>query len=688
MTFRSRLLMRTCLLATMTGTGLACSPAIAQTAAPVPLFLKQEAEQDAERQPDQGPANPDSTNAPLSGGFGSTTRNTNQTETFPSDPNAVQSLSLGAVDAEAVGTIDRSRGGLGIDMWNGTTRRSAAKLISELPATPATHAARYLQERMLLSAAALPQGSADISLLEARVAKLIEMGALDNAIELVRAAPQGSRGSMLAQAEVNALLIGAQIDAACDAIESYSASYDDLFWLKAAAMCAFYANDPTSAAFSVDLVREMGGESDATFFGLVAAIRSGGAADAELLTDLRPLDLALLSIAKQSIPTSQLETGNPAAIIGITNATATAADVRLEAARKAEKLGLITPKQLANIYQSVNFEPAALESVLDDASEGIQARQYAKLYQAAAQSDVTAARAEILAALFETADFEGDFMQAARLAAPLMTDIPVNGDFSWFAVSALKASIAANSFERAEKWLQVAKSSANASNDISSRLSLLYPVLAISGLEQTGAVKPRVTASDASSSQKLTADPQSVPQQNFGLGGAIVPGAPTSSGGMASATVMPNSTSAEDIQSASDRAAALARHRARMIEWQEMQAARGDQAAARRYSELIFNLFEGFGIEVPDALWDSLLTAPYAEERMTTNSAVSHQLNVAASARQKAKTVALAIQAQQVAAVDNADPKVLSDTVTSLQTVGQENDARLLATELLMSFNQ
>ncbi|HAI31787.1 MAG TPA: antifreeze glycopeptide, partial [Thalassospira sp.] len=114
---------------------------------------------------------------------------------------------------------------------------------------------------------------------------------------------------------------------------------------------------------------------------------------------------------------------------------------------------------------------------LDDASEGIQARQYAKLYQAAAQSDVAAARAEILAALFDAADFEGDFMQVARLAAPLMTDIPVNGDFSWFAVPALRASIAANNFERAENWLQVAKSSANASNDISSRLSLLYPVL-------------------------------------------------------------------------------------------------------------------------------------------------------------------------------------------------------------------
>ncbi|WP_033068139.1 hypothetical protein [Thalassospira australica] len=681
MKLRSRLLIQTCLLTVMTGTGLVGAPAFAQTSAPVPLFLKQEAEQDAERQSEPG------TTTPSTGGFGSVPTNSPQPEAFPSDPNAVQSLSLGAVDAEAVGTIDRSRGGLGIDMWNGTTRRTAAQLISELPAMPATHAARDLQERLLLSAAALPQDSKEISLLETRVAKLIEMGALDAAIDLIRAAPQGSRGSMLAQAEINALLIGAKIDEACSAIESYGASYDELFWLKAAAMCAFFANDPTSAAFSVDLVREMGGEGDATFFGLVRAIQSGSAADPELLSELRPLDVALLAIAKQSIPTAQLENGNAAGIIGIINADATASDVRLEAARKAENLGLISADRLADIYQSVNFEQAALDGVLDDASEGIQARQYAKLYQAAAQSDVPAARAEILAALFETAGFEGDFMQAARLSAPLLADIPVNGDFSWFAIPALRASIAANNFERAANWLQVARSSANATNDIASRLSLLYPVLAISGLEETGAIKPENNTAGRSA-QTSGSDLQSAPQQNFGLGGAVVLDAPTSSGGMASATVMPNSASEDDVQRASDRAAALARHRARMIEWQEMQAARSDQAAAKRYAELIFNLFDGSGIEVPNELWNGLLTPPYAEARMTTSSSVSYHLATAAASRQKAKAVAMAIQAQQIATADNADPKVLSDTVTALEVVGLQSDAQRLATELLLSFDQ
>ncbi|MFV1852933.1 MAG: antifreeze glycopeptide [Thalassospira sp.] len=516
------------------------------------------------------------------------------------------------------------------------------------------------------------------------------MGALNEAISLVRAAPQGSRGSILAQAEVNALLISAKMDEACSAIEGYGASYDEQFWLKAAAMCAFYANDPTSAAFSVDLVREMGGEGDATFFGLVGAIRSGSAANPELLSELRPIDIALLAIAKQSIPTSQLEFGNAAAIIGMVNANATATDVRLEAARKAEKLGLISSDQLAGIYGAVNFDAAALENALDDASDGIQARQYAKLYQAAAKSDVPAARAEILAALFDTAEIQGDFMQAARLSAPLLEAIPVNGDFSWFAVAALKASIAANSLERAANWLSVAKNAANPGNDISSRLSMLYPVLAISGLEDTGALNPEDQVANAPVEMNaqtfgLTADVAGQPltTQSFGLGGAVA-----TNNGISSATVMPNSTSPEDIQKASDRAAAIARHRARMIEWQELQAARGDQAAAKRYAEMIFALFEGSGIEVPAGLWDSLLTAPYAEDRLTISSAVAHSLGVSSSAQQKAKTAAMVIQAQQISNAPNADPKALADTVAALETVGLHGDAQRLATELLLSFNQ
>tara|TARA_R110000868_G_scaffold358331_2_gene619914 strand:+ start:381 stop:2372 length:1992 start_codon:yes stop_codon:yes gene_type:complete len=663
MRLRSRLLMQSCFVTMMTGAGITLPMAFANAQAPVPLFLKQEAEQDANSQPDASRNLPENgtSQSPLSGGtFGSP-----QPQAFPADPNAVQAVALQAVDAEAVGTLGRERGGLGVDMWNGTSRITATRLITDLPATPVTHTARDLARRLLLSIAAVPSDHKDISLLETRAAKLINMGELDVAIELVRATPQSTRGSMLAQVEVSALMIAAKLDEACAAINGYSTSFDELFWLKAAVICALHANDRPSASFSTDLIREMEGENDQTFFGLVAAIRNGSAASPDILNNLRPQDIALLEIAKQSIPTNQLETGNAAAILGMVNASATATDVRLEAARKAEKLGLIDATQLSTIYAAVSFDDTALTNALDGAPEGVQARQYAKLYQAAIKSDVPAARAEILAALYEAATINNDFAQASRLTADILADIPVNGDFSWFAINALKSAIAADNLERASGWLKIAKNSANPGNDIESRLILLYPVLALAGLEDTGTPIAEETGDHVTTN--LPADAQTTPVR-FGLGGAI--------------TLTPPSTTSAPMN------AAQAKHRARMTEWQEMDAARGDQLQAKRDAELIFSLFDGFGIEVPVALWDALLTAPYLDDRQTVSTAVSHHLETAAMNLQRAKAVALALQAQQVAGAPNGDPKDLSDAIGALNHIGLTREARRLAIEILMTRGQ
>lgn len=677
MRVRSRLLMQSCCLAMMTGAGITLPAAFASAQAPVPLFLKQEAEQNANSPTDaNAPATGENPRVNSGGNFGpgsNSARSTGaQPQPFPSDPDAVQTVTLQAVDAEAVGTLGREQGGFGVDMWNGTSRETAARLLGDLPALPATHTGRDLARRLLLSIAAIPNDHKEISLLETRAAKLINMGELDGAIDLIRATPQGARSALLAQAEVNALMIAGKLDDACAAIDAYSSSFDDVFWLKAAVMCALHANDRTSASFSTDLVREIEGETDKTFFGLVSAIRNGSAPSQDILNTLntlRPIDIALLEIAGQSIPTRQLETGNPAAMIGMINARATSNDVRLEAARKAENLGLINTEQLRRIYGEVAFDTDAITNALDGAPEGVQARQYAKLYQAAARNDVAAARAEILAALYETAIINGDFGQISRLTSDLLADIPVNGDFSWFAIDALKSAIAANNMERASGWLQTAKNNANPGNDIESRLILLYPVLALAGLEDTGTPGgAEITeGSNGSVTVNLPGDGATAPAR-YGLGGVIT-------------LTPPQQTSAPMSN-------AQAKHRARMTEWQEMHAARGDQIQAKRDAELIFSLFDGFGIEVPVALWDALLTAPYLDQRQTVSTALSHHLNSAAMNMQRGKTVALAVHAQQVAGVPNGDPKDLSDAVAALNHIGLKQEARRLAVEILMARSQ
>lgn len=576
------------------------------------------------------------------------------------DPDAIQTLELQSVDAESVGTLDRGNGGLGVDMWNGTSRQTAASLIDAMPDAPATHAARNLERRILLSVAATPADHKDISLLMHRVAKLMAIGALDDAVSLIQAMPQKARNTDLAQAEVNALLASGREDEACKAIDQYSSTFDDAFWLKAGVYCQLRAQDKSGAAFTADLVRELEGETDKVFFALNRAIRGTGNVKSDLLKNPRPLDMAMLRLTKQSLPTDDLSTLDAPILIGLIDSPNTDDNIRLEAARLAENKGFITPTQLAVAYKSLKFSDAELDDALNTGNEGSPARQYAKLYQAAAKSDVPAARAEILAHYFEVARNNGDFGQAARLSASLLSAIPVNNDFAWFSVDALRASLSAHNLELAGQWLKQAKASATPTNAIQSRLIVLYPVLALAGLEDTGAP---ANPAEANATNDMTS--QTTPA-SFGLGGAV--------------SVTPPKKQAAATSDAQ------ARHRARMDEWQEQQQARNDQVAAREDAELVYTLFDAFGIEVPEKLWTALLKPPFLTARATPNAALLHRLNEASAKGQRGTVATLSVIVNsQISDATVLDPASFGATAFAMQKAGLGDDARRMAVETLLA---
>ncbi|WP_085580271.1 hypothetical protein [Thalassospira mesophila] len=659
---------RACVFACLTGLGtlIQVIPAQAQQG-PVPLFL-QNRNDDAQTSlggttstPTAKTAQP-ATNAP--GGAGSTTTAPGpngvfgwgsgaDSNNYPTDPDAVQTLELQAVDAESVGILDRNSGGLGVDMWSGTDRLTAARLIDGLPDHFASHAMRNLARRLLLSIAAAPSDHAQTSLLTHRIAKLQSMGAYGDVARLIGVTTRRDPVAELAEAQVNALLVTGQIDQACDAIAGFGSQFDTPFWLKAAVFCQLRAKNNSSASFSTDLVREVEGENDKLFFALNKAIRTGSNVSPQLLVNLRPLDVAMLELTKQGLPASLLDNAAPATLLAFIKSANTATDIKLEAARLAEQQGYITTDDLAAIYQGVTFSSSELASVLDDASESTPAREYAKLYQAAVKSDVPAARAEILAHMYDNARNNGDYGQVARLCAPLLEDVPINNDFAWFAIDALTAAIYSNDLERAGGWLSQAKASSNSGNAIESRLIVLYPALVLAGLEDTG-------ASDAERSASTGFNPS----PNYGLGGTVKPAPP--------------------MTQSAPTSQAQARHRAHMDEWAEQQMARNDQVGARHDAELVYSLFAAFGVEVPEKFWDALLDQPYVTARGTPNASVVHKLAQAAGANQRATVASLALIANGNVGGDLQNPVSLGNSVAALRMVGLEVDARRIAVETIL----
>jgi hypothetical protein len=663
---------RACVFACLTGLGtlMQVIPAQAQQG-PVPLFLQnrnadtQTPSQDGATATGATPTAPGQNDGTPGGATGSqqgisqgpngvfgwgkkgTSLNT------PTDPDAVQTLELNAVDAESVGVLDRDSGGLGADMWSGSSRLTAANLIDGLPDHPANRAMRNLERRILLSIAAAPADHKDISLVAHRIAKLQSIGAYGDVARLISVTSQNKPAADLAEAEVNALLVTGQLDDACAAIDGYGTRFDTSFWLKAAVYCQLRSKNTSSASFSTDLVREVEGESDKLFFALNKAIRNGGNVPTALLVNLRPLDVAMLELTKQGLPASLLQNADAPTLIAFVKSANTASDLKLEAARLAERQGYITTDELATVYKAVTFSSAELQDVLNDASESAPAREYAKLYQAAAKSDVPAVRAEILAHMYDNARNNGDYGQIARLCAPLLEDVPINNDFAWFATDALAASIYSNDLERAGGWLSQAKASANAGNALEGRLIVLYPALALSGLEDTGA-----TDGESATSTGLAAI------RNYGLGGTVKPTPP--------------------LTETAPTSQAQAKHRARMDEWAEQQMARDDQVAARNDAELVYSLFAAFGIEVPEKLWENLLVQPYVVSGAVPNAGVVHKLAQAARNNQRATVASLVVIANGGISADLQNPVSLGQSIAALRLVGLEGDARRIAVETIM----
>ncbi|PKR48521.1 antifreeze glycopeptide [Thalassospira marina] len=660
---------RACLVACLTGLGtlMQVIPAGAQQG-PVPLFLQNRNNDTSTATDGNGANSNDANQQGLGGGAsnGAGSQNipqgpngvfgwgggaaSNGNENYPTNPDAVQTLELNAVDAESVGILDRNSGGLGVDMWSGTTRDTAARLIDALPDQPGSRAIRNLERRLLLSIAAAPADHKDISLLSHRVAKLQSMGAYGDVAKLINATAHNKPSADLAEAQVNALLVTGQLDEACSAIEGYGTQFDTPFWLKAAVYCQLRAKNTSSATFTTDLIREVEGESDKLFFALNKAIRTGSNVSPDLLVNLRPLDVAMLELTKQGLPAGKLQNADAPTLIAFVKSANTASDLKLEAARLAEQRGFITIDDLASAYMAVTFTSDELANVLDDASEETPAREYAKLYQAAAKSEVPAARAEILAHIYENARSNGDYGQIARLCAPLLEDIPINNDFAWFAADALAAAIYSNDLERAGGWLAQAKSSANNGNSIESRLIVLYPALVLAGLEDTGAADNERSAATGIA-----------PVATFGLGGANTTG-----------TQAPATSQAQ------------ARHRARMDEWAELQTARNDQVEARDDAELVYSLFAAFGVEVPEKFWDSLLTQPYVVSSAVPNAGVVHKLAQAAATGQRAMAASLVAISNGTLDSDMRNAVSLGQAVGALRAVGLENDARRIAVETIL----
>ncbi len=390
---------------------------------------------------------------------------------------------LGAVDANSVGLIGEDKGGLGLELWRGTARTEAAALLTALPAPLAAGAMRELERRLLVTTAAAPHGEAPgASLLALRVEKLMALGAVHDAVELVRAARADAVGERLARAEVEGLFLSNDNSGACAAARGGDGKLKGLYWQQAVAYCLSLAGETEKASMIADLLREQDAKAPPAFFALMDALGGDRRATVATLDDPSGLALSMMRATSRKLPDSLAASERPAILRTVALSPNADLAVRLAAAERAAALGALAPGELAEIESSVPFDKEALAAPLTAAEADWGPRGRALLLRAALAQSVPTAKAEVLQRAFQLGRDRNDLPQVRRAVAPALSGLAPAPELMWFAADGGRALYALGRADDANKWYAAVEAAAPTSEDAARAWIALWPLARIAGL--------------------------------------------------------------------------------------------------------------------------------------------------------------------------------------------------------------
>ncbi|MDD4617176.1 MAG: hypothetical protein PHW76_08730 [Alphaproteobacteria bacterium] len=390
------------------------------------------------------------------------------------DP-VVSSL-LPSVSSETVGLKDSE--GFGADMWKGTNRAVAERLLSMVAPT-GSPVLNGLVLRLLRTSAVPPEGDNSSSrLTSARVEKLALFGDTAGAWRLARQADSKfvDGAAFLAAAE-KAYLAGDE--SVCAKVSEYPKNHPGANWQNFTIVCRLRAKDQKAAQVALDILRSEENH-DSVFVHIADRNILGGAKT--LPQPLSPLTLesiGLLQLANLPVPDAVFAR-NDAGARALMRLPAQKDATRLAFAERAAERGLIAPMELADAYRASVFSVEAVASAQSSNETG--ARLRALLFKAAeAQADPDAKFA--LAARFVQSSSASFLNGAGGVVAAML------GDFEITSAMAKNAAALAHIYMLAESpmardWFDLAKvSSPLCDNEIQA----LWPQFALAGLETEGA---------------------------------------------------------------------------------------------------------------------------------------------------------------------------------------------------------
>jgi len=364
---------------------------------------------------------------------------------------------LKAPDPASTGLLDDSNGGLGMAMWQGSTRAQAQQALGVLPAPVSAPALRELQRRLLLSTAEIPQGTDTApGMLGLRVQQLVRLGRVAEAERLSPTGANAPKDTLFRTLPFELALLKNDTARACALAAEGLRDDPAPLWQKATVFCRYTAKDIPGGDLALSLWRDGSGESDAAFYALANILRGDARAklDAFGQAVMTPLHFAMLRASGRPLPKDALDAASPAVLVAIAGHDKADAETRLMATERAVNYGVLPADVLAEAYSAVEISDAQRATLTAGIASGKDksVRAAAFLYQSARNTTEPKTRAELIKRAYDLAVARNLLLTTAAVYRPILNGLVPNEGSISAAPAVIRMGLAAGDVGLARLW--------------------------------------------------------------------------------------------------------------------------------------------------------------------------------------------------------------------------------------------
>ena len=340
---------------------------------------------------------------------------------------SIETGQLGAAQAYDAGVIDARTGGLDAALWQGTSAKTAVRLMKKLPLSSENDIVQDMIEAVILSAGVPPEGDTS-EYDQTRLKTVMAMGdkaALDN---LATRNPEITRDPAV---RTDLALAGGDVTAACQIADNITEGRGEPHWAKLRAFCHVEREEISAAELTTELLQGSGYE-DAPFFGLMKVLTGAS----KTLPNTKNISDPLLTVMAKRAGGSEGK---------LSAETATDPEAKPEDRIKAvfEFANQLSDAQINAAFSDLAFNQDDLINSssfdLESAKANIGPQGTAQIFQLANSSGDARTSVEAMGLMLKAADKKNVFSRFAKLFENNLAIIP----------AALQAEADLNLFTRA-----------------------------------------------------------------------------------------------------------------------------------------------------------------------------------------------------------------------------------------------